>query len=130
MAIEEAGLSLREDYIFPNLEGEEKTVKEILSLKELPTALFIFSRSSAFNIQKLLEEQGISVPDNMSIVTFSGDPACLKGNYPLTCIHINLKHMGRLALQRLSDRVRNDTQYSMKLTVPGVFVKGGSTASI
>ena len=66
----------------------------------------------------------------MSIVTFSGDPECPEGNYPLTCINVDLRQMGRLAIRRLAERVENDTSYNIKLAVPGVFVKGGSTAPV
>jgi LacI family transcriptional regulator len=130
MALEQAGLYLKDDYFFPNLEGEEKTVEQILALPELPTALFVFTRGSAFHIHDLLKEKGISVPKDMSIVTFSGDPACLSGDYPLTCIHIDAQNMGRLAFHRLVDRVQNDTLNGVKISVPGTFIKGGSTAPV
>jgi DNA-binding LacI/PurR family transcriptional regulator len=127
MALEQAGLPLKDEYIFPNLEGEEKTVKRILALPELPSALFAFTRGSAFKIQDLLQDADVHVPRDMNIVTFSGDPACLSGDYPLTCIHVDAKQMGRLALQRLVDRVQNDVLNGVKISVPGTFVKGPST---
>jgi DNA-binding LacI/PurR family transcriptional regulator len=130
MAQEEANVELDERFIFLNLCGEQETVEEILSCTPPPTALFAFSRGSALRLSDLLLKRGVRVPEDMSLVTFSADPACTSPDYPLTCMYVDGRRMGRIALQRLADRIRVDTPGGMKLAVPGAFVKGRSTARL
>lgn len=128
IALEEVGVPLDEQFIYSNDKGEERTVEEILGRSPLPTALFAFTRSVALGLKEMLEARGVRVPEDMSLVTFSADPDCLSGNYPLTCVHVDACRLGRLAVRRLAERVRSDAPDGMKLAVPGVFVEGRSVA--
>lgn len=96
--LERHGLSPCEPYVFSGNFREESTYEELKRvLKEqmpAPDAIFCASDSSAFGCIKALQEEGIRVPEELSIIGF--DDCGIAEYYipPLTTIHSPIAEMG------------------------------------
>lgn len=76
-AILDNGIDLNPDYIIqeePYEKGGYKGAKKLLSLKNRPTAIFSASDQIAIGIIRAVFEAGYSIPDDFSIIGFSGVP--------------------------------------------------------
>lgn len=93
-------------------------MKRLIMGKKLPTALFCGNDTVAMGVMKALDEAGIAVPQDISLVGFDNidTSAYLKPN--LTTIDIPKKELGRLAVKVLLDRLSSNRQYSIRVTIP------------
>lgn len=85
-------------------------MKKILQQKnELPTAIFISSDIQAIGAIRAIREAGLSIPNDIAIVGF--DDIQLAKFLGLTTIHQPISELGRLAVERLRERIiQKDTQ--------------------
>jgi LacI family transcriptional regulator len=72
-ACREAGIQVRHECVregFLGVEGGYRAMLEVLNLAPMPTAVFSFNNMLAIGALRALREQGLSVPDDLSFVTF------------------------------------------------------------
>jgi LacI family transcriptional regulator len=104
-----------------NRQAGYEAMKQMLKLKNRPTAVFISSDIQAAGAIRALQEAGLKIPDDMAIVGF--DDIELAQYLGLTTIHQPLYEMGRLAAQRLINRInqgqldRLDKRFSTHLVI-------------
>lgn len=90
---------------------------------KLPSALFCANDIIACACLRAFREAGIRVPDDVSIVGFDDLPLAANSDPPLTTIRVSQAHMGRLAVQLLSARIREHIQAPpVKMLVGGSLV--------
>lgn len=73
VACAEAGLRVREECVrqgFLGVEGGYHATREVLALTPRPTALFSFNNMLAIGALRALREAGVSVPRDLSLITF------------------------------------------------------------
>lgn len=82
------------------------------------TAVITDNDSTALGVLKACQEQGISVPDQLSIVGFDNVELSEHVNPPLTTIHIHKRRMGEIAARRLHElMVGVDDDVPMRITL-------------
>ena len=91
-------------------------VRRIVRLKECPTAIFCSCDTVARHAMRAFAEEGLSVPQDLSIVGFDDDPIAEWASPPLTTVRQDFGAMGREAVKALVARIE-------KPTAPGVTVK-------
>ena len=89
-----------------NRQAGYSAMKKILSMSDRPTAVFISSDVQAAGALRALQEAELRTPQDMAIVGF--DDIELAQYLGLTTIHQPLFEMGRLAVQRLIERINNE----------------------
>ena len=96
------------------------------------TALFAFNDVSAIGAIRAIEETGLSVPDDVSVLGFDDIYAAAFHNPALTTIRQPLFEMGRLAAETLLDMLRDgfDSKAPRILTVEPDLIVRKSTSRV
>ena len=107
-------------------------MKKVLSGGEKFTALFSFNDISAIGAIRALEEAGLRVPSDVSVLGFDDIYAAAFHNPALTTIRQPLFEMGSLAAQTLLDKLNNNkqTEYQPVLSVEPTLIVRNSTAAV
>lgn len=103
-------------------------MKKAISNNCLPTAFIIASDPMAIGAYRALEEAGISIPNEVSIVAFDDITIAQYMTPPLTTIKVYSNEMGKAAV-RLLDEKLNGREVSMKLVVPTKLIIRQSTVN-
>ncbi len=85
-------------------------IEKFLKLKDLPTAIFAASDEMALEIVAVLNERGIKIPEQISIIGFDDNPQCLFGSIALTTISQPLFQMAEESVRYLYDVIQGKTK--------------------
>jgi LacI family transcriptional regulator len=83
-----------------------KCALEIMRLKNIPTAVFIISDLMALGAIKAFKEEGLSLPNDMSIIGFDNISIAEYIEPALTTIEQNGVYMGRVAIKTILDKLK------------------------
>ncbi|HNW59621.1 MAG TPA: LacI family DNA-binding transcriptional regulator [bacterium] len=89
-------------------------MKLLLSYRPRPTALFAMSNTIALGALQALQEEGIKVPLDLSIVTFDDQPALGLLGTPLTTVAQQNEQLGSIAVKMLFHIISTKTNLSHK----------------
>lgn len=133
-ALADAKMSLNQEYIClvePSIDGAYCCVKDWLDKKpELPTAFFADNDFIAFGAMKALKERGIAIPDNVSIIKFDDLPYCEIIEPPLTTVKVFKQSLGKLAVDRLAARMKDEVGEVVRIEVATELVNRKSVRNI
>lgn len=119
-ALKEAGIEMRENLILYadfNRDKAYEQMKRKLSEGCKMTAVFSSNYLMAFGCIKALEERNMSVPENMSLVTFDDEPAFSVGKYQISAIINPGYEVGKEAAGFAKDCLRAESEAAPKLNV-------------
>ena len=103
-SLEKSGIGFKEDYVLKgdySRRSARSAAEKILELKERPTAIFVSSDDMAMEVISVLMENGLKVPEDISIIGFDDDPVCLYGHVALTTMRQPLREMAQTAVKEL-----------------------------
>jgi DNA-binding LacI/PurR family transcriptional regulator len=103
-------------------------VKRLLARNRPFTALFAYNDISAIGAIRALREQGLSVPQDISVVGFDDIPSAAFNIPSLTTIRQPLVRMGRVAAQTLLDRIAGKNDYPAQIAIEPELIVRESTA--
>jgi LacI family transcriptional regulator len=130
-ALLERGLSISEDYLsagdFDPSTGR-RSLLHLLGLKEPPTAIFAASDSIALGVLAEAHAQGISVPEDLSVVGFDGTLSSEQSSPELTTVAQPLRDMGRTAVRALLREMSGEKPDSMRVELATHLIVRSSTA--
>ena len=133
-ALSDARMSLKQEYICmvePSIDGAYRCVKDWLNTKpELPTAFFADNDFIAFGAMKALKEVGIIIPDDVSIIGFDDLPYCEIIEPPLTTVKVFKQSLGKLAVDRLVARMKDQVDEVVRIEVATELVNRKSVRNI
>jgi DNA-binding LacI/PurR family transcriptional regulator len=86
-------------------DGGHRGAQELLKLKPLPTAIFASNDLCAIGAMNALEEAGLTIPDDVSLVGYDNTMLAALRHIELTSIDQPGEIMGRSAIDRLSERI-------------------------
>ena len=93
------------------------------------TALFAYNDSSALGAIRAINEAGLSVPEDVSVLGFDDIESAAYSNPALTTVRQPLQKMGEIAARTLLNRIENREPYVAEITVEPEFVVRSSTAA-
>ena len=107
-ALEEAGMTPDDSYIVHHdeiFEGGEQAVIELMSRKHPPTAMIVMDDLMALGVLRMLFNMNISVPNEVSIVSFNNVLMAELATPPLTTLDIHIHELGYRAAELLQKRI-------------------------
>jgi DNA-binding LacI/PurR family transcriptional regulator len=96
--------------------------KELLSRKPPFTAVFTYNDNAAVAMMRVIQEAGLRVPGDISVVGFDDLQAAAYTNPPLTTVRQPLKKMGEIAARTLLDRISGRAEYVSEIAIEPQFV--------
>jgi LacI family transcriptional regulator len=110
MAMNEKGLTVREDWSLASslsIEDGIKAIKKLMALDERPSAVFICNNLLSLGALIGLQELGLKCPDDLAIVAFDDHPWAQVSNPPLTVVRQPTYAIGETAAKKLLEALNN-----------------------
>lgn len=120
-ALREADIPYEEDYVVHVeflKEGGQEAVMELFSLEKPPTALVVADDLMALGIMSKLDEMGLSVPEDVSIISFNNVMLAEYSSPPLTSVDINIFQLGYQAVNCLLEKINDPDSGNKRVCVP------------
>jgi LacI family transcriptional regulator len=98
-------IPLREDYIVKTdySRGQARQAAQaLIKLEDRPTAIFVASDSMALEVMSVVNEHGLKIPADISLVGFDDNPSGLYGPVALTTVRQPLVKMAQDSVKELS----------------------------
>ena len=106
-----------------------REMQALLSLPEIPTAVFAVSDKTAFGALDAIRDAGLRVPEDISVVGFDNEVRSQHTSPPLTTVHLPKRYMGKLAMRRLVAQIENPRVRFERICVPTRLMERSSTAA-
>ena len=130
---QELGLAMDPDLII-NLEFDDPSpqvgypyVKQLLAKKKPFTALFAYNDISAIGAIRAIQEEGLRVPQDVSVVGFDDIPWAAFHTPSLTTVRQPLNRMGQMAASTLIRMIENTGESSSEIAIEPTLVIREST---
>ncbi len=103
------------------------SAKELLARKHPFTAVFAYNDNAAVAMMRVIQEAGLRVPEDISVVGFDDIQAAAYTNPPLTTVRQPLRNMGEIAARTLLDLVEGRAEYVPEIAIePQLVVRASS----
>lgn len=133
-ALHKHGHSINEKYIVTlntTMDGAYKDMLLYLESKpELPTAFFADNDMIALGAMKALIEKNYRIPEDISLIGFDDLASCEISTPRLTTIKVFKQEMGRMAVRRLIDVIRNGNGIKTKTQICTEFMERDSVKDL
>lgn len=111
-AMEEVGLSVESKYQIEGnhtMEGGIAALRQLLTLPKPPTAVLCSNDMTAIGVMRQAYEEGIKIPDNLSVIGFDDIRLAQFIIPPLTTVKMSQTEIARLAFHALLSEVQRKT---------------------
>lgn len=122
-AMLERGIVVTEDMVIPDRDLETGIVKIKLP-KRMPTAFACNCDTTAYQLINALKEEGLSVPDDISVVGFDNYILSEISTPKITTYEVDMDGMAKASAERLIKKINNKNyKPGLKITVGKIIVK-------
>lgn len=128
-ALEDYNLSVRNEFFIYEENFEDK-ILDLFNIKNAPTAIICQWDYTAIKLIKFLYENGIKVPDDISIIG-SGNTEMSSLSIPaLSTLELNIDYSCEVAVSLILKRIRNPQKPYENITINSVLVERESVKDI
>ena len=123
-------IRIKKEYVqFGNFlqESGYQCAAKLFSLRHAPTALFVANMEMAAGVIAFVREKGLSVPSEVSIVTFDDSFWARYMDPPLTVIAQPVEKMGKSTMDLLLNRLRGGKPAQTLVFAPELIVRRSTT---
>lgn len=121
------GIPYRADYVLNSLhydeEGGYECMKNLFEQKEFPTAVIAINDYSAIGVMRAINEQGLSIPEDISVASFDNTYLADVTVPRLTSISYNYKQFGAALVNTAVKAILNQETERVILLPPELNVK-------
>jgi LacI family transcriptional regulator len=131
-ALIDSGILIKNSFIvrgFFTVESGYKAAKKLL-LKEKPTAIFIGNDSMALGAIQAIQELGLKIPDDISIIGFDDIEIAKYITPSLTTNRIPIYDMAYIATTNLINSIEENSSFSASYLIPVEFIERNSCRSL
>lgn len=110
IAMEEFGLSVRDEWSLSSplsIEDGKQKIKELMSLENRPSAVFICNNLLSLGALMGLQEMKLKCPDEVALIAFDDHPWAQVSNPALTVVRQPTYEIGKAAAQKLLELLDN-----------------------
>ncbi|AET58536.1 transcriptional regulator, LacI family protein [Paenibacillus terrae HPL-003] len=128
-ALREAHLPLPDEYVV----REPFTLEDIRTLLQVsppPTAMIVNDDLVAMAVQKFLSQLGVSMPEQLSMVSFNNLMLAELMNPPLTSVDIDIFTLGYQAAKSLIEKIEDPKELTKHIIVPHRIVERESSQKL
>ena len=125
-ALRQANIKYRDDYVVHEVflkEGGQDAVVELMSLSDPPTALVVADDIMALGVLRMLDNMGMSVPEDISIISFNNVMISELASPPLTTVDINIFSLGYEATKCLIHNIHFPASEAKRVIVPHKLIR-------
>ncbi len=126
-------LPLRPDYCveLPSIptDGEEQ-IQRLLTQQDRPTAIMVSDDILAVALERVCIETGLSIPEDLSIISFNNSLFARLTSPQLTSIDINSCQLGIEAASQMINHIENPNLLATKIIVPHYLIERNSCRAI
>ncbi|QIZ06676.1 LacI family transcriptional regulator [Priestia megaterium] len=125
-ALKKANIPIKNEYILHEeflREGGQEAVSELMALEQRPTSLVVVDDLMALGVLSTLDELGIRVPEEISVVSFNNVLLAEMSKPPLTSMDINIFDLGYQASWSLIQKIENRTEPTKRIIIPHKLVE-------
>jgi DNA-binding LacI/PurR family transcriptional regulator len=94
------------------------------------TAIVVQNDHAAIGVMQVLQEAGVDVPGQVSVIGFDGTNICKLTRPHLTSIQMPFHQMGREAVKILCEQIQHGSQTPQNITLPIKLRKGDSVSKL
>ena len=120
-AIRKNGMSTSRSVVHrltPSAEGAYADMRELLARNEpLADCYFADNDLIAAGAIRALKEAGYRIPADIAVVGFDDLPVCTCTEPPLTTVRVPKQYLGRMAVQRLHERIQSPDCHPVKIEI-------------
>lgn len=130
-ALKERKCEIRDEWIVnlpASMENGYLGMKQILSLKERPTAIFCMNDYFAIGAIKALNDEKVRCPEEISIIGVDNVEASAYTTPKLTTIKTPMEELGQIAAKVLIDRINGGHTINVKVNLPFSIIERESCA--
>ncbi len=121
-ALEEAGIPFRREDVVPSRylhnTTDENQLRSLFEGDDRPTAVVCMDDAQAITLCHMLSQMGLSVPGDVSMISFNDTPAGRLNNPPLTSINVDPYQLGQRAMELMLTLVKQPDTPPTTLIVP------------
>ena len=129
-AMIEAGITVTSDMAIPDRDDDGKIEISMKDIKRMPTAFVCNCDSTAYILMKLLKSEGISIPEDVSIVGFDNFVLSELADPQITTYAIDIDRMAKEACRCLIRRLQHPDENAHRIVVSGYLVFRDSVRSL
>lgn len=108
-------------------EGGWEGAGQLLGLVQRPTAIFAASDEVAIGALRAVREAGLSVPQDVSLISLDDIDLASYMSPPLTTVRVPRQQMAELAVRTLVEHAQNATDMAINMVLPTELIVRGST---
>lgn len=95
-----------------------KVITELLNEKDRPTAIVVCDDILAFTLEDICQELGLSIPDDIAIVSFNNSLIAKLATPKLTSVDVNSYQLGIESASQMINHIENPNLMATKIIVP------------
>jgi DNA-binding LacI/PurR family transcriptional regulator len=130
ISLKAAGIPIRPELMTRNElsnEGGEIAMRELLERDVKFSAIFCANNYIAFGVKRVLEEAGLRVPEDISIVGIGDLEPSEVYNWPLTSVTDYNERKGRIGIRYLLERAAHPDDLPLRISLPVDLIVRSST---